>query len=132
SFSLYAADDFDIIRKRVVDELMKTPVDDSHVEEILSRMLPDGSFRDINYTDLSRTAGFPHRRHTSDLVYLAKAFKSRQSKYYKSRSLKQKITTSLKHWVDHDYFGDNWHDNQITTPTNLVTLMLLMGSDFPK
>jgi chondroitin AC lyase len=32
-----------------------------------------GSFQGINYDDLSRTAGFPHRFHTENLVYMAKA-----------------------------------------------------------
>lgn len=132
-FSLVGkADDFDIIKKRVVDELMKSPVDDARVEAILGRMEKDGSYRDINYEDLSRTAGFPHRRHTGDLVYLARAYKSRTSKYYRNKSLKERIATSLKYWVDRDFFGDNWHDNQITTPTNLGELMLIMGEELPK
>lgn len=126
------ADDFDIVKKRVIGELMKSPVDDSRVEAILGRMEKDGSYRDINYDDLSRTAGFPHRRHTGDLVYLARAYKTRNSKYYHSKSLKERISTSLKYWVDHDFFGDNWHDNQITTPTNLGELMLIMGDELPK
>lgn len=127
-----AADDFDVIKKRVVDEIMKYPVDDSRVQEILDRMNPDGSYQNINYDDLSRTAGFPHRWHTSNLVYLARAWKTPKSKFYKNKSLKTKIVTSLKYWVDHDFFGDNWHDNQISTPTNLVELMLVIGNDLPK
>ena len=81
TISAFAVDDFDVIKKRVVAELMKRPVDDSDVNEILSKMESDGSFRDINYTDLSRTAGFPHRRHTSNLVTLARAYKNKKSKY---------------------------------------------------
>src|SRR5688572_12929335 len=76
--------DFEIIIGRVVSELMETTIDDSSVAAILGRMKKDGSFGDINYSDLSRTAGFPHRRHTADLVYLAKAYKNKESKYYKS------------------------------------------------
>lgn len=125
-------DDFEIIRGRVVEELMKTPVDDHEVESILTRMKPDGSYPDINYDDLSRTAGFPHRRHTSDLVSLARSYKSKASKHYRSRTLKERIVTSLTYWVDHDFIGDNWHDNQISTPTNLVHLMLIIGDDLPK
>ena len=87
---------------------------------------------DINYEDLSRTAGFPHRRHTADLVYLARAYKTKTSRFYHSRKLKEQITTSLKYWVDHDFFGDNWHDNQISTPTNLVNFMLVMGDVLPQ
>jgi chondroitin AC lyase len=71
AFSNHArANDFKIIKERVVTELMKTPINDQSVEAILGRMAADGSFSDINYEDLSRTAGFPHRRHTGDLVYL--------------------------------------------------------------
>ncbi|CAN5224781.1 polysaccharide lyase 8 family protein [soil metagenome] len=124
-------DDFEIIKKRVVDELLKTSIDDSKVDLILGRMKKDGSFQDINYTDLSRTAGFPHRKHTDDLVYLATAYKSKGSKYFQSGKLKERIVTSLKYWVDHDFFGDNWHNNQISTPTNLVNLMLLIGEELP-
>lgn len=126
------SEDFKIIKDRVVAELMTTNVDDKSVETILGRMKKDGSFQDINYADLSRTAGFPHRKHTNDLVYLAKAFKNKKSKYYQSKKLKERITTSLKYWVDHDFFGDNWHDNQISTPTNLVNLMLVIGEELPK
>ncbi len=131
--TVYAkTDDFETVKERVVTGLMKTPVDDRLVAAIMERMESDGSFQDINYDDLSRTAGFPHRKHTRDLVYLAKAYKDKKSKYYRSRKLKEQIITSLKYWVDHDFFGDNWHDNQITTPANLVALMLVIGEALPK
>ena len=126
------ADDFAIIKERVVAELMKTDIDDARVETILNKMNEDGSFQGINYEDLSRTAGFPHRNHTYDLVYLAKAYKNKASKYYQNKKLKERITQSLKYWVDHDFFGDNWHNNQISTPTNLVNLMLVIGEELPK
>jgi chondroitin AC lyase len=103
------ADDFEIVRDRVVNELLKASVDARQVEDIMSRMKPDGSYPDINYEDLSRTAGFPHRRHTSDLVYLARAYQSKTTRFYHSRKLKAQIVASLKYWVDHDFVGDNWH-----------------------
>ncbi|MGV3588380.1 MAG: polysaccharide lyase family 8 super-sandwich domain-containing protein [Adhaeribacter sp.] len=124
--------DFEIIKERVVSELMETKIEASRVAAILERMNPDGSFKNINYADLSRTAGFPHRFHTSDLLYLAKAYKNKKSKYYKSRKLKERIIASLKYWVDHDFVGDNWHDSQITTPTNLGDFMLVIGDELPK
>lgn len=125
-------DDFEIIKERVVAELMKSSIDDGRVETIIDKMNEDGSFQGINYTDLSRTAGFPHRHHTSDLVYLAKAFKNKASKFYKNRKLKEIIIKGFKYWIDNDFFGDNWHNNQISTPTNLVNLMLIMGNELPK
>ncbi len=126
------ADDFDIIKERVVNELLKTEVEDATVEEIIHTMNADGSFQGINYADLSRTGGFPHRHHTSNLVTLAQAYKIKPSDYYKSKKLKATIVRGLTYWVDHDFFGDNWHNNQISTPTNLVNLMLLVGDELPQ
>lgn len=125
------ADDFSTIRERVVAELLKTPVAASRVTDILARMQADGSFGNIDYSDLSRTAGFPHRHHTADLVVLATAYRQPGQAYYRDAALLQKISRSLEFWVNHDFFGDNWHDNQITTPTNLVNLMLLVGEELP-
>lgn len=126
------ADDFSIIKDRVVTELMKSEVDDSRVKDILGRMQEDGSYPDINYEDLSRRAGFPHRHHTYDLAYLARAYREPTSAYYENDKLKERITQSLRFWVEHDFFGDNWHNNQISTPTNLVNVMLLIGDEMPK
>ncbi|MBT5832439.1 MAG: chondroitin lyase, partial [Candidatus Latescibacteria bacterium] len=125
-------DDFRIIRDRVVAEIMKSSIDDDRVETIISRMDADGCFMDINYEDLTRTAGFPQRRHTSDLVYLAKAYQNESSAFFKSEKLKETITLGFKYWVDNDFFGDNWHNNQISTPTCLVDLMLLIGDELPE
>lgn len=125
-------DDFEVIKQRVVAELMKTEIDDDQISAILAKMKEDGSFEGIDYSDLSRTAGFPHRRHTSDLVYLALAYRKKASGYYRSDDLKTAIVRSLKYWVDNDFFGDNWHNNQISTPTNLVNLMLIIGEELPK
>jgi chondroitin AC lyase len=125
-------DDLLTVKERVVAELMKTQVDDGQVNAILAKLTKAGSFQDINYLDLSRTAGFPQRRHTSNLVYLAKAYKRKASAHYRNESLKAHITRAFSHWVENDYFGDNWHNNQISTPTNLVNLMLIMGEELPQ
>jgi len=131
TFAHTQTDDFTTIKNRVVAELMKTEIDDSRIESILSELNEDGSFKGINYEDLSRTAGFPHRRHTSNLMHLAKAYKSNSSKYFKKKKIKDAIELGLKHWVENDYCGDNWHNNQISTPTNLVNLMLVIGDEMP-
>jgi chondroitin AC lyase len=127
SSSFAQVSEFELIRERVVNQLMANPVDDKEVKSILERMQNDGSFKNINYSDLSRTAGFPHRRHTAALVTLAKAYRFENSQFFNSSKLLDKISLSTKFWVDKDYVGDNWHNNQISTPTNLVNLMLLVG-----
>ena len=132
AFTQAQSDDFEIIKKRVVIETMKGNIDDARVKTIVNKMNEDGSFQDIKYDDLSRTAGFPHRHHTENLVYLAKAYKTKSSEFSRSKKVKADIEKGLKYWVEHDFVGDNWHDNQISTPTNLVNLMLVIGNDLPK
>ena len=133
-------DDFNLIRNRVVSELRgvitereggeqvkRSPDDDDRVKSIIARIADDGSFPDIDYADLSRQAGFPHRRHLSDLVRLAQAYRAESSEFHDSSELEATITRGYTYWVDNDFFGDNWHNNQISTPTCLVELMLLFG-----
>jgi len=125
------SDDFRLVKDRVIEELMKSSIDDAQVNTLIGKIGEDGSFNDVNYVDLSRTAGFPQRNHTSTLVYLAKAYRSKTSKYYRSKKLKDIITRGYTYWVDNDFFGDNWHNNQISTPANLANLMLLIGDELP-
>lgn len=128
----FAQNEVKIIKERIVADLMDTPINDNAVEALMVKMNEDGSFKGINYEDLSRTASFPHGGHTRDLVYMAKAYKTKTSRYFKSKPLKAHIEKGLGFWVKHDFVGDNWHDNQITTPTNLGNLMLVMGDELPK
>jgi chondroitin AC lyase len=124
--------DLGIIKTRIITELLNNKPNDNQVETILSKLKEDGSFNDINYADLSTTASFPHGRHTNDLAYIARAYKTPSSAFYQSQKVKDAIINGLNFWVKNDFVGDNWHDNQITTPTNLMNLMLAIGDDLPK
>jgi chondroitin AC lyase len=126
-----AQNDSGIIKKRVVDELMKPRVDDDHIVNLINTLRDDGTWPGINYEDVSRT-GFQHSRHSGNMVSLARAYKTRDSKHHKSKKVKSTIELALKNWFDNDYFCDNWWYNQIGTPDNLVTLMLLIGDELPK
>jgi len=121
-----------LIKSRIVTELLANPADDKQVAQALSHQKEDGSFNNIDYSDLSTTASFPQGRHTSDLAQMAKAYKSPTSSYYKSSVVKDAILRGLNYWVQKDYVGDNWHDNQITTPTNLMNVVVAMGQDLPR
>ena len=103
--------DLGIIKQRIITELLQNKPSDKQVETIISKMNEDGSFNDINYSDLSTTASFPHGRHTNDLAYIAKAYKNNASVYYKSQKLKDAIISGLTFWVQKDFVGDIWHDN---------------------
>ncbi len=124
--------DLTIIQNRIITDLLVNKPADNKVESILSKIKSDGSFNDINYSDLSRTASFPQGRHTNDLAYIAIAYKNKNSSFYQSQKVKEAVIRGLTFWVQNDFVGENWHDNQITTPTNLMNIMLAIGDELPK
>jgi chondroitin AC lyase len=130
TIALSVKSDFDVIKDRVTLNLLQVPIDDGHVLELVNTLQDDGTWPGINYEDVSRE-GFEHRNHLSNMVELARAYKTKSCKYHKSKKVKSTIELALKNWTDHDYICDNWWHNQIGTPNALVTLMLIYGDQLP-
>lgn len=122
--------DIDIVRQRVVNELMK-PVDDGQIEILLATIKGDGTWPGIDYQDFSRE-GFLHRIHANNMLLLAKAYKTKNSTFYKDGAVKKTIELALTNWVSHTYIADNWWYNQIGIPNSLVSLMLVIGEELPQ
>ena len=110
-FALGADSDIDKIKKRVLAEMLDRPVDDNSIEELVNTLNEDGTWPGINYADVSRE-GFEHRYHYSNMVELARAYKTKSSAYYKKKEVKRSVELALQNWVEHDYFCDNWWYNQ--------------------
>ncbi|MBU3744356.1 MAG: chondroitin lyase [Sediminibacterium sp.] len=119
------------IQKKIVSQILSNPASDGRVEGILTEMESDGSFRKIDYSDLSTTAGFPQGRHTTELCFLSRVYNNPQSIFFNNQRVLAAIETGLRFWIKNDFVGDNWHDNQISTPSNLVDLMLVVGDKLP-
>lgn len=128
SGALFAKSDLELVKQRVVAEILKAEVDDSVVSELINSVNPDGSWPDINYEDLSKT-GFENLLHLYNLENLCLAYQHRSSSFYHDRQLRKLVNQSLKFWCDHDYISDNWYDNQVTTPRKMVNVLLLMDGD---
>ncbi len=123
-----AQSDFQKVKERVIANAMDSEINDSEIRQLLETLKDDGTWPGIDYANVSRE-GFEHRYHHSNMVTLARAYKTKSSKYYGKKEVKDAIELSLKNWVDNDYFCDNWWHNQIGTPHNLVTLMLITGDE---
>lgn len=128
---LFAQTDLEVIKKRIVDELLKRRTDEEQVSGLINSIRDDGTWPGINYSDFSVT-GFQHSRHYSNMVVLAIAYKSENSKYKGSKKVKAALELALKNWVTNDYISDNWWHNQIGTPDNLVKVLLVAGDDLQK
>ena len=118
------AQDLDQVRHRMVTELLRDTVIEDRVAELLLDLSPAGRWPDIDYRDTSRT-GFDHSRHLGRLVELARAYRKPGTPYTGDSELRAAIARGLDDWLTNDYTGENWWDNQIGTPRQLVHILLL-------
>jgi len=122
----YGQSDFELVRQRVISEIMRSKANDAGVKKLMETIGPDGSWASINYEDVSNT-GFENRFHTGNMVEMSLAFNQPDSRYYQNKDLGELINRSLSFWCEKDFICENWWHNQIGTPTSLVTVLLLMG-----
>ena len=122
--------DLKLIKNRIYLKLIDKEIDYDNLKTVIEAF--DGEkWPTIKYEDVSRE-GFDNRIHTSNMVNLAIAFKNSKSKYHNKKRLKEILDKALEFWCSNDFIGDNWWNNQIGTPTDLVHLMLLMENEFPE
>jgi chondroitin AC lyase len=123
--------DLDLIRGKVKAELMAQSVNESSVRALMATILPDGTWPGISYKDVSNT-GFQHRVHLTNMVDMALAFEKKGSKLRGDTKLKKTIYSALNYWIANDFICDNWWWNQIGTPNQLISLLLIMDADLTK
>ena len=75
-----AQPDIKTIKKRVVAELMNAPINDAKIQVLVTTLNEKGTWPGIDYEDVSRE-GFLHRIHASNMLDLARAYKTRSSKF---------------------------------------------------
>jgi chondroitin AC lyase len=116
------------LRQKFVDELLQYPVNDEQVETIVKEIRPDGTWAGINYEDTSRI-GFRHTLHLANLVQMSRAYKKKGGKLYGNREVRRAINLSLNFWLDHNFICENWWNNEIGTPNDLTSVLLVMDKD---
>jgi len=126
-----AEKDIELLRQKVITELMTPEVNETHVRELMASIRPDGTWPGINYVDVSNT-GFQHARHLGNMVEMSRAFKKKGTKLKGDKKLKQVIYSALDYWLANDFICQNWWHNQIGTPNALVSVLLIMDSDLTK
>src|SRR5690554_3717288 len=67
-------EDLETIRKRIIEDLLATGIDEAEIQRLTQTIRTDGSWPGIDYEDVSRT-GFEHSEHLTNMLELAKAFK---------------------------------------------------------
>jgi chondroitin AC lyase len=126
-----ATSDIELLRRKVISELMIPAVDEAHVRTLIRTINPDGTWPGINYADVSNT-GFQHRIHLANLDELSLAYKKKGSQLKGNAQLKKAFNSALGYWLANNFICENWWWNQIGTPTALVGMLLIMDTDLSK
>lgn len=124
----FASPDLEIIRRRVIQDLLKPPVNEKRVSAVLASMRADGSWPDINYVDVSRT-GFEHARHLDNMFELSRAYKKPDSRWYQHPQVRDAALSALDYWLEHDFICDNWWWNEMGTPSRMINTLLVLDTD---
>ncbi|MEX0928936.1 MAG: polysaccharide lyase family 8 super-sandwich domain-containing protein [Balneolales bacterium] len=120
--------DLETVRQRVITELMEPEVDEESVEQLISSFRDDGTWPDINYEDVSRSA-WEHRWHLEYVKELGIAYRKPGSVYYRDPEVTRVVHSALEFWVAHDFEAENWFQNQIRTPGDMARILLIMDND---
>jgi len=120
--------DLDLVRKRIVDDLMEPPVNATEIKKLITTINPDGSWPGINYKDTSRT-GFQHREHLEHLLDLSRAFKKEGSEYFQDPAVKRTVSSALDFWIAHNFICENWWWNEMGTPNWMINTLLVLDTE---
>lgn len=128
---LSVSSEIELLRQKVIAELMAPPVDETSVRELMATIRPDGTWPGIDYVDVSNT-GFQHARHLGNMVEMSRAFKKKGTKLKGDKKLKLAIYSAIDYWLANDFICENWWHNQIGTPVALNSVLLIMDTDLTK
>lgn len=123
--------DIELIRGRVVAEILKLEVNDVYINGIVSTIRGDGTWPEIDYKDVRREA-FQHTRHLSNLVQMSCAYVKKGSGLNDKKELKNAIDLALNYWLANDFICENWWNNEIGTPDALTAVLLIMDKNLNK
>jgi chondroitin AC lyase len=120
--------DLEIIRKRIVDDLLEPAVDNDKIKRLVQTIQADGSWPGINYKDTTKT-GFQHSNHLENMLDLARAYKKQGSPFYQNADVKKTLSSALDFWIAHDFICENWWWNEMGTPNWMINTLLVFDTD---
>lgn len=116
-----------LILERLAQSINEHP-DNDVVQEAISYMNDDGSFKDIDYTITSSLGqrGWIPKYHLYRLVSIASACADINSIYYKNEETLNLISEGLTSWIQLNPKCSNWWMGTIHEPCKLGSILLLM------
>lgn len=132
--SVFASNpDIELLRKRFEKAALQPEreVRIDYVKERMQKLQDDGTWPDINYVDV-RNVAFQHVEHLNHMVEMARAYRLEDSSLKGDSILKAKLFSAIDHWTTNDYKCNNWWNNEIGTPTELLKILYIMDEELGK
>jgi chondroitin AC lyase len=120
--------DLEVIRNRIINDLLGSPVNEQKVQKLIQSINPDGSWPGINYKDTTKT-GFQHSIHLENMLDLSRAYKKPGTKFYQNAEVKKTVSSALDFWIAHDFICENWWWNEMGTPNWMINTLLVLDDD---
>ena len=95
------------------------------VLNFIKTLSADGTWPDINYTDMSR-AGWQPVNHLTRTQFMALAYFKDGHKLQGDKELLRAIERALDHWIEKRYQADNWWWNRIGVPRTMRDIVILL------
>jgi chondroitin AC lyase len=115
--------DLEIIRRRVIDDLLEPGISADEIKKLTGSIKADGTWPGIDYKDVSRT-GFEHRIHLENMVMLSRAVRKN-----KDAEAKNAVSAALDFWIKNDFICQNWWWNEMGTPNLMINTLLLLDEE---
>ena len=101
---------------------------ESELDKIMLLQQEDGSFPDIQYDDPALSNWSP-TNHATRLLYLARAYITPGTKYYKKKEVSQILHRGINFWFRSKLVCKNWWYNEIGIPKTLGLVFLFMENE---
>ncbi|TXD46772.1 polysaccharide lyase family 8 super-sandwich domain-containing protein [Polaribacter sp. IC073] len=101
------------------------------LEKILKDFKVDGTWTDIDYTDI-KASGWQLKNHVDRILLVTKEYLRENSKYYKDQRLKKLIHQGLGYWFKNMPQNDNWWYNEIGIPKSFGPILIMMRNELSK
>ena len=120
--------DMELLREKISLQYISSDFDEQRVLTLVETLKPDGSWPGIDYVDTSRVA-FQHTEHLNNMVQMTLAYKKEGAGLKGDKRLRQAIDSSLDFWLKNDFICENWWNNQVGTPSVMITILYIMDED---
>lgn len=119
----YEAED-EVGDQMIVELMDRYQIEEAYIEDLITKMLPSGTWADIDFTD-KNAPGWTPKNHASRVLDLTRVYSNPNHSMYLSQNVENAIRKAMNFWFDKMPVAGNWWYNQIGIPKTLGAAFML-------